>query len=161
MAHEYAKRLIKWKEFIINFLDSFSKIVGGVAAVTGFLAIVLPAWMWNPVEAQIARLYGIEGWVYYEIAEERTLTDDGGLSLLKSSEALYTDIKVGDKLRAGHAVNFRQEAGKKSLKIFVMNPGSCVIVTSPPKHEHKDFKDENVISGGWLRVVTTACGIFR
>jgi hypothetical protein len=89
------------------------------------------------------------------------LTDDGNLYLLKYSSGLYDDIKKGDKLRAADAVYFRESATKKSRAMFHLNANDCVIVISDPKNEYKEpFKDPKAISGGWLRVATTPCGLF-
>ena len=53
--------------YTVFFLDQATKIVGGIAALIAIFAIFLPDVIWNPVEAKIASIYGINGWVYYEI----------------------------------------------------------------------------------------------
>lgn len=73
--------------------------------------------------------------------------------------ALYTDIKVGDKLRVWHDVNVRQGPTNEYPKILILEKGVCVIVTEKPKHEKKAL--ENAVSGGRLKITTTSCGIFR
>ena len=150
----------KFLIYALSFFDVVAKIVGGMAALAAILAIVLPDDLWNPVEAKIAAIYGINGWVYYEIGENRELTNDGGLYLLKESDkALYADISVGDKLRVGHDVNVRQGPTNEFPPILVLEKGACVIVTEKPRHEKVGLS--NAVSGGRLRISTTACGIFR
>jgi len=145
---------------LVGFLDITAKIVGGIAALIAIAALLLPKFIWNPFEAKISSLYGINGWVYYEIGIDRKLTEDGGLYLLKNSEkALYEDIVVGDKLRVGHDVNLRQGPTKEFPVFLALERGVCVIVTNPPSHAQKGLKD--AISGGRLKVTTTSCGIFR
>ena len=146
--------------YTVSFLDQVAKIAGGIAALIAICAIFLPDIIWNPVEAKIASIYGINGWVYYEIGEHRELTDDGGLYLLKKSEeALYTDIRVGDKLRVGHDINVRQGPTNEYPPILVLEKGACVILTEKPQHEKTGLMQAK--SGGRLKVSTTACGIFR
>lgn len=73
-------------ETIMKLFENLSKIVGGIAALIAVLAIILPNFIWNPFEAKIASIYGIEGWVYYEVGENRELTNDGGLFLLNGCD---------------------------------------------------------------------------
>ena len=102
----------------------------------------------------------MESMVGFTTKLDRELTDDGGLYLLKKSEeALYTDIKIGDKLRVGHDINVRQGPTKDFPPILVLEKGACVIVTEKPKYEKEIL--EHAKSGGRLKVSTTACGIFR
>lgn len=147
-------------EIIIKSFEDLSKIVSGFAALIAVLAIFLPDFIWNPVEAKIASIYGINGWVYYEVGEARKLTNDGGLFLLSDSpKALYADIKTGDKLRVGHHVNVRKGPTNEHPVILVLENGVCVIVTESPKYEIKNLV--NAVSGGRLKVSTTSCGIFK
>ncbi len=150
----------KYFENLIKIFELLSKVVGGVVALIAVLAIILPDFIWNPVEAKIASIYGINGWVYYEVGEKRKLTNDGGLFLLSDSpKALYNDIKLGDKLRVGHDVNVRQGPTNEYPVILVLEKGVCVIVTETPKHEKKDLV--SAVSAGRLKITTTSCGIFK
>ena len=150
----------KYYEKRLKSFEVLSKIVGGVAALIAVLAIILPDFIWNPVEAKIASIYGINGWVYYEVGKNRALTNDGGLFLLNdSAKALYTEIRIGDKLRVGHDVNVRQGSTNSDPVILVLEKGVCLIVTETPKHEKKNLV--YAISGGRLKITTTSCGIFR
>ena len=146
----------KYYEKIMKSFEVLSKIVGGVAALIAVLAIILPDFIWNPVEAKIASIYGINGWVYYEVGENRELTNDGGLFLLNdSAKALYPDIRTGDKLRLGHDVNVRKGPTNEHPVILVLEKGVCLIVTETPKYEKKDLV--NAVSGGRLKITTTSC----
>lgn len=87
---------------------------------------------------------------------------DGGLFLLRNGDRNYADLSWGDVLQAGTDKNFRSLDGSKkdvpkNPKIFVLRHGECVvflgdILVTQPKHGG---------SGGWIKVATTACGLFR
>ena len=87
---------------------------------------------------------------------------DGGLFLLRNGDRDFDDLGLGDILQAGTAKNFRTTEGDPSdvvenPKMFVLNRGECVVVLSR-------FLDSNPFqarSGGWLKVATTSCGLFR
>ena len=146
----------------LKFIEIPGKIVGFTASMVALCAFVLPRSIWAPVEAYIAQIYGVSGHVYYEIAENRALTEHGQLYLLKKSiGAKYDQIDRGDRLRAASAVNFRVDRNKDAEVLFTVQTGECVIVTAPPTHPLTQFKNTGVISGGWLDVATSPCGLYQ
>lgn len=87
---------------------------------------------------------------------------DGGLFLLRDGYREYSDLRPGDVLQAGTAKNFRSLDGDaasldKNPKIFVLRRGECVVVLERLVASTPTYAS----SGGWLKVATTACGLFR
>lgn len=143
---------------ILQNIELLSKIVGGIAALIALCAVFLPSTLWKPIESIIAQIYGTNGWVYYEVGENREITGDGNFYLLKETETgFYDEIKVGDKLRVSGDVNFRSGPSSRHPRSFVLINGDCVIVTRPPNNE-SDVQQAK--SGGWLEVATSPCGLF-
>ncbi len=143
---------------IFDKLEALSKITGIIAAVIAICAVLLPSSLWKPIESVIASIYGTNGWVYYEVGENRTITDDGNFYLLKETETgFYDEIQIGDKLRVSGDVNFRNGPTSDSPRSFVLINGDCVIVTETPS---KKVNVQQAESGGWLRVATSPCGLF-
>jgi hypothetical protein len=121
--------------------------------------------------------------------EPRYPTYNGQLYLLRNGKREYKNIHTGDIVQAITAVNFRED-GKCALSgecgsaptVFVLEKGDCAIVISraypdngkddgwPSEDEKKAQRKKNpdwvpgpVLvdkNGGWLRVATTACGLF-
>lgn len=142
----------------IDKLEVISKITGIVASIFALCALFLPSSIWKVAESQIAQIYGANGWVYYEVGEEREITKDGNFYLLKESPTgYYNEIEVGDKLRVVGNANFRSGKGSSEPKTFVLVGGDCVIITSKPRDEYSVKKAK---SGGWLKVATSPCGLF-
>ena len=142
----------------INKLEILSKITGIVAATLAICAIFLPSFIWKPIESKIASIYGANGWVYYEVGENRKITNDGNFYLLKETETgFYEEIKVGDKLRVSGDVNFRRGPSSDQPRSFVLINGDCVIVTEQPRNK---VDVQEAASGGWLKVATSPCGLF-
>ena len=138
--------------------DALLRTTGVLAALAAIAAVVLPTAVWKPIEARIATLYGTTGWVYYEVGENRTITNDGNFYLLKETPTgYYEEIDVGDKLRVSGDVNFRSEQGKNAPRSFVLIKGDCVIVIDTPA-DPVDVRQAK--SGGWLNVATSPCGLF-
>lgn len=143
---------------LVEKLESITKATGIIAALVAISAVLLPPALWKPIESVIASVYGTNGWVYYEVGENRTITDDGNFYLLKESETgFYGEIKVGDKLRVSGDVNFRNGPNLKAPRSFVLINGDCVIVTGSPNNE---IEVKSAQSGGWLKVATSPCGLF-
>ncbi|WP_155730436.1 hypothetical protein [Pseudoalteromonas luteoviolacea] len=142
----------------IDKLEIISKTTGIVASIFALCALFLPSSIWKVAESQIAQIYGANGWVYYEVGEEREITKDGNFYLLKESPTgYYNEIEVGDKLRVVGNANFRSGKGSNEPKTFVLVDGDCVIITSKPREE---YSVKNAKSGGWLKVATSPCGLF-
>ncbi len=139
-------------------LELASKVTGIIAALVAICALFLPATLWKPIESVIAIIYGTNGWVYYEVGENRKITDDGNFYLLKETETgHYEEIEIGDKLRVSGNVNFRSGPGAEYPRSFVLITGDCVIVTRSPKNAVEVTDAE---SGGWVNVATSPCGLF-
>ena len=154
----------------IKALEIPTKIVAGVVSLVAIGGFIFPKLIWTPIEGLIAQHFGVSGWVYYEVGKnkkgDRALTKDGKLYLLKSSNALYDDVKLGDKLRASSPVNFREDSTRRSRVMFHLNENDCVIVISDKKIPYSGrFVDTDAEvkpeSGGWLKVATTPCGLFE
>jgi len=149
--------VLKLKQ-LLEILEVPVKIVSSIVAILAIGAFISPKSIWSPIEALISQKFGISGWVYYEVGDHRSITEDGQLYLLKaSSEGLYNEIQLGDKLRANSAVNFRQDKGLISNIVFLLNSNDCVIVISRPEDP---VTPKQAKSGGWLQVSTTPCGLF-
>ena len=145
-------------KLVLDKLEVVSKVTGIIVAIFAILAVLLPAFLWKPIEATIASIYGTSGWVYYEVGENRKITSDGNFYLLKESETgFYSEIEVGDKLRVSGDVNFRNEPTNSAPRSFVLINGDCVIVTNEPAHK---VEVQEAKSGGWLNVATSPCGLF-
>ena len=157
---------------IVGFFDSCSKVGSGLFFIFALLAFVFPRTIWRPIEAIVASRNGLTGFVYYEVGYNRSLTCvkgktfktcDGQLFLLDDTKnAEYEEIKKGHRLivntRNDAKVNFRIGPSKKSAPMYVLKNGECVIVIEKPSHPI-DVKD--AVSGGWLEVATTSCGLFK
>ena len=97
---------------LVERLELVSKVTGIISALIAISALALPASIWRPIESLIASIYGSNGWVYYEVGENRTITSDGNFYLLEETETgHYDEIRVGDKLRVSGDVNFRTGPG--------------------------------------------------
>jgi hypothetical protein len=144
--------------YLFHKLELLSKLVGILAAIAAVSAIALPASVWKPIEAKIASIYGTNGWVYYEVGNNRTITADGNFYLLKETPTgYYNEIEVGDKLRVAGDVNFRNGPSQEAPRSFVLINGDCVIVTKKPERK---VNVTTAKSGGWLQVATSPCGLF-
>lgn len=152
------QRIKSFFHAMVDKLEVLSKITGIVAAVVAICAVLLPAQLWKPIESVIASIYGTNGWVYYEVGKNRTITNDGNFYLLKETETgFYDEIQIGDKLRVSGDVNFRNSPSSDSPRTFVLINGDCVIVTETPS---KKVDVQHAESGGWLKVATSPCGLF-
>jgi hypothetical protein len=145
-----------WVSKSFGVLETTAKIVGVVAALLAALSFVLPP-AGNWMDITTSRRFGAGGYVYYEIGKDKELTDAGQLFLLRPGSGLFEDIACGDKLQAASEVTFREHSKTDSRPIFLLNKGDCVIVL---KRDHA-ISVEHALSGGWLKVSTTACGLFR
>jgi hypothetical protein len=120
------------------------------------------------VKAATGSIYGVKGAVYYEVGsngEAMFATGnqvDGGLFLLRNGARNYDDLSWGDVLQAGTDKNFRSLDGPvgtipRNPKIFVLRPGECVVVLS----KLLETQPKHAASGGWIKVATTSCGLFK
>ncbi|NCQ98497.1 MAG: hypothetical protein GPJ11_03345 [Microcystis aeruginosa L211-101] len=143
---------------LYSFLKACSSVSGGILALFVLQSFLFPRVIWQPLQAWAAKRNGLVGYVYYEIDRNRGLTDDGQLFLLTdSSQALYNDIRVGDRLIANSEVYFHLKPGSSTPKMYTLREGECVIVLDKPRNE---VKVKKALSGGYLYVATTSCGIF-
>ena len=53
-------------------------------------------------------------------------------------------------------MRFRLEPNRTSRTVFLLQSGDCVIVLARVREEPV----QAALSGGWLRVATTACGLY-
>ena len=145
-----------WVASSYGILETIAKMVGVVAALLAVLSFALPRFG-NWVDIATARRFGAIGYVYYEIDKDTVPTNDGQLFLLRPGSGLFEDIAAGDKLQAASAVNFRERSNNHSRPMFLLGKGDCVIVLATDRK----IPVEHALSGGWLKVATTACGLFR
>jgi hypothetical protein len=146
----------EWVSRSFGVLETAAKTVGIIAALLAALSFALPP-LGKWVDMTTAQRFGAIGFVYYEIDKEKAPTDDGQLYLLRPGSGLFEDIAAGDKLQAASAVNFREESNNHSRPMFLLQKGDCVIVLATDRK----IAVEHALSGGWLKVATTACGLFR
>jgi hypothetical protein len=144
---------------IVEFLELCTKVLGGLLALFVLQSYLFPRFIWRHVEAWTAERNGLVGYVYYEVKENRGLTNDGQLFLLSDSkQGLYQDIRKGDRLIANSEVNFHMRPSLKDPLMYILKGGECVIVLEDPSNP---VNVKNALSGGYLKVATTACGLFK
>jgi hypothetical protein len=146
----------------IDGIERAAKLIAALIALIAAAAFFIP-----PIGTAVAMLtawrFGVVGYAYYEIGQQRELTSDGNFHLLKGGSGLFETIAIGDKLqvRSGGTVNIRDmpigDPQSKTLILFKVREGDCVIVFG----KGSKVETRNAVSGGWLRVGTTACGLFR
>ena len=149
----YAK---KWVTASLHTFELAAKSVGIVGACRALLGFLVPP-IGNVVNLVTAWRFGAVGYVYYEVGPNRTLTDDGRFYLLRAGDGRYQDISIGDRLQAVDEVHFRVWPTGNSPTIFLLGFRDCVIVLGRD-HEVSVTPPH---SGGWLKVATTACGLFK
>lgn len=160
------KKLKRPLRVLIERADGLGKLGGGAIII---LAILTAIPIVNGyVKGVMGYLYGVTGAVYYEVGPggnamfEIEDEVDGGLFLLRGGGRRFGDLKFGDILQAGTDKNFRLIDGPKhsipdNPKIFVLRAGECVVVL----RRELELTDIQAASGGWARVATTSCGLFR
>lgn len=139
----------------IAFFDRMGKLFGGLVAIIAMIGFTVPP-AGDVIAAVTAWRLGYSGYVYYEVTEDREITDSGQLYLIKPGSGAYEEIGFGDKLRASSAVNFRMKPTTDSPVSLVIGTNECVTVLSKAKNEKLDMDGYN----GWLWVTTSPCGIF-
>lgn len=145
-------------------METATKVIGVVIATVAIVSFLIPP-LGTFVNVVTAWRFGAVGHVYYEVASPENspdgnhLTpDDGRLWLLSASDGdFYEDVRIGDRVQAADEVRFHVEPTKTSRVIFNLSRGDCAIVVG----KARAVPVENAASGGWLRVATTACGLFR
>jgi hypothetical protein len=162
----------------IDLLEKTAKILASVLAIVAALAFIFP-----PVKTALrlatAWQFGAVGAVFYEIDEKGTITCQvkkndpkcGALYLMKSGPRSFNDIGLGDVVQADSDVNFRDILGDQqnyanNPVLFRLRKGDCAIIFSSltpfdgsGKVKGADGTEKNL--GGWLKVGTTACGLFE
>jgi hypothetical protein len=141
----------------LGVFESAAKLVGTLTVLLAALSFVWP-WLGTVVNIATAWRFGALGHVYYEIGTNQAPTADGRLFLLRPGDASFAALAAGDKLQAIDDVNFREHGRRDSRAIFRLRSGDCILVLEKVE-EQKNL--QNAQSGGWLKVATTACGLFR
>ncbi|TGD76073.1 hypothetical protein E4634_00545 [Mangrovimicrobium sediminis] len=150
-------------ELLIETFDAFAKVGAGIVVLFGCLTLFFPKSVLPLFEAYIASNRGLQGFVYYEISSDNEKTSDAQLLLLgrDSSElgelATVDTIRYGDKLIVHSRQWMRALPNKDATKLYTLERGECVIVIG----ESTILKTQEAISGGWLSVATSNCGIFN
>ena len=129
-------------------------LVAALLAIAGFLIPPLG----TLVNLITAWRFGATGYVYYEIGPNRTTTADSRWYLPRAGSGTYADLAVGDKLQEEDDQFLREHPAKDASPfIFVLRKADCVIVL----HKDHEVTVQKAVSGGWLKVATSACGLFR
>mgnify|MGYP000241371680 CR=1 FL=1 len=151
----------RWKRWFER-LEKATKAVGVAIAAVAILSFVIPP-LGTLVNVITAWRFGAVGYVYYEVAKKEGVEDGNylinkyqQLRLLASGGDSYEDISMGDRLQAASEVNFREEGTGSGRIIFVLSPRDCVVVL----RANDPYPVTEARSGGWLKVATTACGLF-
>lgn len=151
------KQAVSW----YNGLEQITKVMATVVALFALIGFFVPP-LGTLINVFTAWRFGAVGYVYYEIGKNRAPTGDGQFYLLRSNTlGTYKDISMGDKFQAVTPVNFRElPRTDNSPIVFVLDAGDCVTVLA---HDHEKFplQDRDAVSGGWFKVATTACGLFK
>lgn len=165
---------------ITHWLDVIAKWAAGFLAVLFVLNILFP-----PVTVYTKVFYawrfGVTGVVKYQLGSEkndqkhpeRKPTQNGNLYLLNKNpigQREWDDLSLGDVLQAKSKKNLRLEddCGSEerldcgsSPRIFTLEAGECVVVFSQMYEDNSTSSKLKDVSGGWLRVGTTSCGLFN
>ncbi len=155
--------MIHYIKLLIETFDAFAKVGGGVVVLFGILTLLFPKSVLPLFEAYIASNRGLQGFAYYEISPNNEKTNDGQLLLLgrDTSElgelATIDTIHYGDKLIVQSKQRMRAMPSKDAPKLYTLERGECVIVIG----EATVIETQEAISGGWLNVATSNCGIFN
>lgn len=165
----FGVKMVRIKTFLNIFEKSAAVFRDSIA--TAILIFAILGLFFKSFDQYIARFvserYGFIGWVYYEVdnngdpTEMNGKAEEGGaLYLLKTGGLKYSDIVAGDKFQAKSAVNFRDKptAQDGSRTVFVLQTGECVVAIREPMTPVEVTPPK---SGGWVRVATSACGLFR
>lgn len=157
MAANRRTVIAAWKS-----VDRTVKVCGTLAAVVAGLTLVL-----EPVSREVDLLtawrFGVKGYVYYEVGQDRSTTAKGQFYLVRAGPGDFRSIRPGDKLQgvSSDSTSLREKPTQRpdahSAVIFVVHKGECVIVLGK---DHEVAAGEG-LSGGWLHVATAACGFFR
>ncbi|WP_144284217.1 hypothetical protein [Megalodesulfovibrio gigas] len=167
---------------LIAALGMIPAVVVFVGAIYGILSFTLPTSWFCKIEAVKAQKLGLNAMAYYGVATNRSRSDQGQLFLLREDvDASIEHLQVGDKLRAASEVNLvsisnfgvdlyhgKDCTNKPTLEkrtISILQKDECVIVVSDEKmiisKEILDCTPGNkAISGGYIKVATTPCGLF-
>lgn len=138
-------------------IETVARAIAAAVALIAAAGFLVPS-IGTLVNLVTSRRFGATGYVYHEIGENRHLTDDGRWYLPRAGAGTYADLSVGDKLQAVDEVRLREKAsGDPTAEIFELRKGDCVIVLS----KDHEVRVQKALSGGWLKVATTACGLFR
>jgi hypothetical protein len=140
-------------ELLTERISRASASALAIIVLVGFLVPPLGR-LFNVVTAY---RFGAVGYVYYEIGQDRTLTTDGRFYLPRAGPATFDDLTMGDILQATDEQRLREGPSKQSPEIFELGARDCVIVL---KKDHP-INVQKAVSGGWLKVATSACGLFR
>lgn len=139
-----------------RWIERISKGSAAIVALIVLIGFVIPP-IGRVANMVSAWRFGAVGYAYYEIGRDRALSMDGRFYLPRAGSATYEDLSVGDLLQAADEVVLREAATKTSAALFQINARDCVIILA------KDHPTPvtTAMSGGWLRVATTACGLFK
>lgn len=157
--------------------DVWIKRLGTLSAFIILLATIYPP-LGNLINRITAERYGVHGIIKYELGNDsqgrRRPTENGQLYLIRGGPREFSDIRPGDIVQAISDINFRDDrtgcgasetCGSAPI-IFDLRKGDCAIVI---ERSYSDDAPTNLPDasglksrlGGWLRVATAACGLFR
>ncbi|ESR27394.1 hypothetical protein [Lutibaculum baratangense] len=132
------------------------KVLAGTLVIVAAAGFLIPP-LGTAVHVLTAWRFGATGYVYYGVGKNGEPTQAGKLYLIRTGSRDYDSIGFGDKLQAASLKYFRDGPSASAPAIFILQRGECVTVLA------KVWKSvsECSVSGGWLRVATSGCGLFR
>ena len=110
-----------------------------------------------------AKVNGVTGFVYYEVGVDGGTTVDGRLVVVGDGSKNYSDLKVGDFVKAtgiaedqyvdGSYIRSKPSA-RNGYVIGQLFDEQCARITEANVRE---INVQNAASGGWLKVETATC----
>lgn len=166
-----------WRKFkrgaggLNKFAEAVAKAIASVTAIVAALAFLCPA-IGGWVNMLTARRFGVTGYAFYEVAPDPkkvnkddpaigdsplSLTNSGNFYAPRARSRLFEGIDRGDLLQAGSAAYLHAAPTKNSAVIYRFRDGECALVIERTKPE----PPQPNYSGGWFKVATAACGLFK
>lgn len=159
---------------IVVFCDSFAKIFAVGAIIASAFTLFNPS-LAHWIKTNLASSFGAQFVVKYEVEFQvnntAKLTQNGQLYLTRNGARGYGDLKRGDVLLVASKQNMRENNGcatkevcGQSTVVLELKAGQCVTVLETLyRDDGTDGKAINLprIDGGWVRVSTSPCGLFR
>ncbi len=168
------------KEFAIVGYKGAEMMARGIATFTALVAALAFLWPWlgGQLNLLTAQRFGVEGHVFYEVAPDPSkvpcdenaekhdcasnknaysITESGDFYAPQSLNKSFEGIQRGAILQAASDAYLHALGRTGSTVTYKLRGGDCVLVLDRGNAAPADPR----YSGGWLHVVTAACGLFR